>query len=276
MHQLRRNVKSDDLKETFYEELEQVFNHFPKYHMKILLGDFNAKLGREDTFKPTIRNESLHKESNDNGVRAVNFATSENLVVKSTMFPHRNIHKYIWISPDGKTHNQIDHILIDKRWQSSILDVRSFRGADCDTDHYLVVAKVRERLAVIKQAAQKFDAERFNLKKLSELEVRKQYQIKISKRFAALQTLNVSEDINRACENIKESIKISAKESLGLYERKQHKPCFDEECSKFLYQRKLAKMQWLQNPNQSNVVNLNNVRRKASRYLRGKKGISES
>jgi hypothetical protein len=57
--------------------------------------------------------------------------------------------------------------------------VRSYRGADCDTDHYLVVAKVRERLALIKQAAQTFAAERFNLKKLSELEVRKQYQIKI-------------------------------------------------------------------------------------------------
>jgi len=53
------------------------------------------------------------------------------------MFPHRNI-------PDGKTDNQIDHILIDRSWHSSILDVRSMRGADCDTDHYLVVAKVRE------------------------------------------------------------------------------------------------------------------------------------
>jgi len=69
------------------------------------------------------------------------------------MFPHRNIHKYTWTSPDGKIHNQIDHILIDRRWQSSVLDVRSFRGADCDTDHYLVIAKVTKRLAVGKQAA---------------------------------------------------------------------------------------------------------------------------
>jgi hypothetical protein len=81
--------------------------------MEILLGDFNAKAGREVSFKPKIANESLHEIVNDNGVRLVSFATSKNLRVKSTMFPHRNIHKYTWTSPDGKTHNQIDHILVD-------------------------------------------------------------------------------------------------------------------------------------------------------------------
>jgi hypothetical protein len=58
-----------------------------------------------------------------NGVRVVNFATSKYLNVKSTMFPHCNIHKFTWASPDGKTSNQIDHILIDKRRHSSVLDV---------------------------------------------------------------------------------------------------------------------------------------------------------
>jgi hypothetical protein len=90
----------------FYEELEQVSDQFPRYHAKILLGDFNAKVGREDIFKPIIGNESLHEDSNDNGVRVVNFATSKNLIVKST-FPHRDIHKHTWTSPDGDTHNQI-------------------------------------------------------------------------------------------------------------------------------------------------------------------------
>ena len=81
---------------------------------------------------------------------------------------------------------------------SRILDVRSFRGADCDTDHYLVVIKVRERLALSKQAAQCFDGERFNVRKLNELEVRKEYQIEITNRFAALDNLSDDEDINRA------------------------------------------------------------------------------
>jgi hypothetical protein len=85
--------------------------------------------------------------------------------------------------------------------------------------------------------------ERFNLRKLSELEVRKHRQIKISNRFAALEDLNVSKDISWIWENIKYNIKTSPKESLVLYEPKHYKPSFDEECSQFLEQRKQAKMQ---------------------------------
>jgi hypothetical protein len=80
-----------------------------------------------------------------------------------------------------------------------------------------VVAKVTERLAVSKQVAQKFDGERFNLRKLNLLEVRKQYPIEISNRFAALENFSDSEDINRTWENIKQNIKTSVKRSLGLH-----------------------------------------------------------
>ena len=118
-----------------------------------------------------------------------------------------------------------------------------------------MVSKVRKRKAVSKQEAQKFDVERFNLRKLSDLEVRKQYQIRISNMFAALEDLNDSKDIKRAWENIKEHIKTPAKDSLVLHALKQHKPWFDEECLRFLDQRKQAKMQWLQHPDQSNVDN---------------------
>jgi hypothetical protein len=72
-----------------------VFDKFLKYQTKILLGDFNAKVGRVDIFKPTIGNESSHEISNDKGVRLVNIAISRTLKVKSAKFTHRNIHKYI-------------------------------------------------------------------------------------------------------------------------------------------------------------------------------------
>ena len=93
----RSEMKSDDSKDSFYEELVYLFEHFPRYHMKSLLGDFNVNVGGENIFKLTIGNESLHQDSNANGVRIVNFVTSENLV-KRTMFPPRNIHKYTWTS----------------------------------------------------------------------------------------------------------------------------------------------------------------------------------
>jgi len=109
------------------------------------------------------------------------------------------------------------------------------------------------------------------LRKLNELEVREQYQIEITNRFAALENVKDDEDVNRTWENIKENIETSAKESLGLHEFKQHKPWFDKECLGFLDQRKRVKMQWVQDPSQSNVDKLNNVRHEVSRHFREKK-----
>jgi hypothetical protein len=103
----RTEDKNDDKKDSFYEEVEQAFDQFSRYNMKIFLGDFIAKVGRENILKLIIGNESLYEVSNDNGVRVVNFATSENLIVKSTTFPHCNIHKHTWTSPDGDIQTQI-------------------------------------------------------------------------------------------------------------------------------------------------------------------------
>jgi hypothetical protein len=83
---------------------------------------------------------------------------------------------------------------------------------------------------------------------------------------------------NRVWETIRDNIKISAKESLGYYELKKHKPWFDEGCSKLLDQRKQAKLQWLQDPSEINGDNLNNLRHKPAgssgikkkEYLKGK------
>jgi hypothetical protein len=159
------------------------------------------------------------------------------------MFPHRKIHKYTPTSPEGKTHNLIDHVLIERRWHSGILDDRSFRGADCDTDRYFVVTKVRETLAVSKRAAQKIEMEKFNVKKLNEGDVKEQYQVTIRNKFAALENKEDSGDINRAWDNIRENIKISAQASLGYCKSTHRKPWFDEECSKLVHRRKQAKLQ---------------------------------
>ena len=122
-----------------------------------------------------------------------------------------------------------------------------------------------------KQAAQRFDKQRFNLRKLNEPEVREHYQIEIRNRFAALENLSDDEDVDRTWGNIKEIIKTLAIESLGLHELKQNKHWFDEECLGILDHREQAKMQWIQDPSRSKLDNLNSVRREVSRHFRKKR-----
>jgi hypothetical protein len=92
--------------------------------------------------------------------------------------------------------------------------------------------------------------ERFNLKKLNEVEGKENYRVEVSNRFAALEDLDAEVEINTIWETIRENIKISAKMSLGYYEPKQHKSWFDEGCSKLLDLRKQANLQWLQDPSE--------------------------
>ena len=104
-------------------------------------GGLNTKIGSEEICQGLIERHSIHLNTNNNGQRLVDFGAVKNVVVSSTCFPHREIHKQTWRSPDGKPSNQIDHILIDKRNSSSILDVKSCRGASGDSDCFLVRGK---------------------------------------------------------------------------------------------------------------------------------------
>jgi hypothetical protein len=116
------------------------------------------------------------------------------------------------------------------------------------------VAKVKERLAMNKQRSQRFNMERFNLKKLNDVEGKGQFCVEVSNRFATLEDLDTEVEINSAWETIRENINISAKESLGYFELKKHKPWFDKGCSKLLDQRKEAKLQWLQDPSEMGII----------------------
>jgi hypothetical protein len=137
-------------------------------------------------------------------------------------------------SPEGKPHSQVDHILIDRRRHSSVLDVRSFRAADCDTDHYLAVAKVLERLAVHKQRSHRFHVEKFNLKELIEAKGKEKYRVEVSNRFAALEDLDVQMDNNSGWEMIEHNMTISAKYNLGYFELKNYEPWFEKNMFKII------------------------------------------
>jgi len=122
-----------------------------QHDTKIIIGDFKAKIGRE-VFRPVIGNCSLHETSNENGIRETDFATNNSMIIKSTYIPHINIHKETWQTPDKRPNNQRDHILADGRNQSSNMDIRRWRGADCDTNHHLIQIKHRQKISKYQNA----------------------------------------------------------------------------------------------------------------------------
>jgi hypothetical protein len=127
-------------------------------------------------------------------------------------------------------------------------------------------------MTVSKQAAQKMDMERVNLKNLNEGEIKEQYHVTLTKKSANLENLQDNGDINSTWDINTEDINISAKESLGYCKSKHHIPQFDEECLNFVDRRKQAKLQLLQNPSEVKEGNISNVRWESSRHLRNKKG----
>jgi hypothetical protein len=121
------------------------------------------------------------------------------------------------------------------------------------------VAKVRERLAVNKQGPHRFHMERFNLKKLNEVEGIEKYHAEVSNRPAALEDLDAKVEVNSIWKTIRDNINISAKDSLGYHELKKHMPLFDG-YSKLLKETKQAKLQWSPDPSEIHGDNLNNVK----------------
>ncbi|XP_055527871.1 uncharacterized protein LOC129720416 [Wyeomyia smithii] len=119
----------------------------------------------EDLCKPVIVHDSLHTETNNNGLSWLNFAAFQELVFRSTFFLHKDIHKATQKSPGQLTTNQIDHVLTKGRFSSNITNIRTYRGADIDSDHYLVAVCIRAKLSTSYQSRQN-RSPRLNIKQL--------------------------------------------------------------------------------------------------------------
>uniref|UniRef100_A0A2S2QMB7 Craniofacial development protein 2 n=1 Tax=Sipha flava TaxID=143950 RepID=A0A2S2QMB7_9HEMI len=225
--------KEDLIKEEFYEEITEIYDRAPKNTVRILIGDFHAKIGRETIYRPTIGLHSAHEQSNDNGQRSIAFATSRNMTISSTFFPHKDIHKYTWKSPDGNTFNQIDHVVIDKRFKSSISDIRSYRGADCDSDHFLVITKFRIKLKKVQEANNRIP--KYNIEKLREEGENQKYVESLTEKLRANQTDKL--ETSGKWTIIRNTIIEAARKTLGEA-RKQAKKWYNNECQNAVLKNK--------------------------------------
>ena len=126
--------KDEDTKERFYAELQQIQEKVPKHDLLIIIGDYNAKIGRERVYQKAIRNHTLHETSNRNGELTCEYAIANDMVIASTFFQHENTHKGTWISTDTLTLNQIDHVPVSNNKKQMIQNVRTLREPNCDSN----------------------------------------------------------------------------------------------------------------------------------------------
>jgi exonuclease III len=116
------------VKEQFYNDLQRVYENTAKHDAVLILGDLNAKIGKEEAYSQVSGRHTLHDSSNQNGEMVCNFAIQNNMIITSTQYQHKRLHKCTWIAPDGAAVNQIDHVLINAKKRSVVEDVRSMRG----------------------------------------------------------------------------------------------------------------------------------------------------
>jgi endonuclease/exonuclease/phosphatase family metal-dependent hydrolase len=129
----------EEVKQAFYDMLQKTLTETPKKDMKVLMGDFNAKVGSDnDTIENVMGKHGLG-EMNENGELLVEACGMNELRIGGTLFPHKECHKVTWVSPDSRTQNQIDHICVSAKWSNKLQDVRNKRGADIGSDHHLLM-----------------------------------------------------------------------------------------------------------------------------------------
>ena len=129
-----------------------VMEQVPRRDVKIVMGDMNARGGTDNTCKGEMMGRlGARPEMNENGEKWGDFCQANELVIGGTLFPHKECLKRTWMFPDGGTENQIDHVVFIKRWRISLQDVRAMHGADVESDHHLLIAKVRIKIARVKK-----------------------------------------------------------------------------------------------------------------------------
>jgi hypothetical protein len=232
--------KNEREHDQFCETLERTHKQCPSYDIKILLGDMNAKVGKEIWTGTAAGAYGLHDESNENGIRLINYAIHQHMVIGGTLFPHRNIQEGTWHGQDNRTVNQIDHVLIDQRHCSNLLDVRSYRGANADSDHYLLIVKLRCHIAQrnnkrIPKPPPKYNRERLGIKEIKQEHVNKLVQ--------QLQETN-EDHLNWVA--LQQMVINTADEAIGKEEREVRNGWFDEECAEATKNKNEAYFKMLQ------------------------------
>ena len=243
------NEATIEEKEAFYSLLEATLHQIRQSDIIILLGNLNAKIGNVNLGLKNVMGRHSLGTRNKNGDMFIDLYVNCNLLIGGSLFPHKDIHKITWMAPNQCTFNQTDHIAISKKWRKSLLDFRSYRGAEVASDHHLVVAQIRLKLAINKIFSQQITWKKFNIGKFTHGETRKKFEeeLKESLDQGYMIELNPSEHWNI----IKGVMLDKGKNILGLNLRNHAKEWITEETWNEINRHKTIK-QKINNANDEN------------------------
>ena len=229
----------------FYRELQSLVDQTPKHAILVVQGDWNAKV-REDAQEDLEEVCGLfcNPETNDRGLKLLDFATYNNLVLASTLGNHKPPRRWTWHSLDGTHHNQVDYILVKKRFRSDIKTARTrtFTSADVWSDHDMVMMTFQTRIKNSRKQTQ--PKIRFDLEKLNDPTVMSVFQATIGGRFAPLATLiDEDADLDSMVTHFNKAVTDIAAELL-VKQRGKRKPWVTPDSLDLCGQRRDLKKRW--------------------------------
>jgi len=196
----------------------------------MILGDVNAQLGKERLYNEVTGQHTLHEEANRSSELLHECACANNMVVMSTNFHHKRIHKITWLSPDQSTASQFDHIIINANKKGVIENVKTMRGPNIDSDHFPVEAVIKQKLSVIYNKKSK-PALKWNKINLQNPSKRKEYR---SLLHTKLINLVPKQEISDEWEQIKTAVVDAARDVIQTQGTPPRNKWWDEECKKII------------------------------------------
>ncbi|XP_076439127.1 uncharacterized protein LOC143278001 [Babylonia areolata] len=182
--------------------------------VNILMGDFNAKIGQDNTGCEEVMGRHGLGEMNENGERFADFCAINNLVIGGSIFPHKRVHKATWVSPNHVTENQIDHICMAKKFRRSLQDVRVKRGADVASDHHLLVARLKLKLKKNWMEATT-KRQKYNISLLKDTKINEEFKLSLTKYQVLQELLEEETDIESQWQKVKETLTSTCQEVVG-------------------------------------------------------------
>ncbi|CAF4651495.1 unnamed protein product, partial [Rotaria magnacalcarata] len=214
----------------FYMELQEILEDVPKKDAILIIGDWNAKVG--DTEAPGIVGKYGLGKQNEAGEKLIQLYQENSLVITNTWFQQPKRRLYTWTSPNGQHRNQIDYILCNRKWKSSITSVKTRPGVDCGIDHELLLANFKIKLKRYNKTSK---ATKPNLQNIPY-----SYNVEVKNRFAELELVNTEPE--ELWQEIHQIIYEEAKRNIPTITTKKKKTWISENTLRIAKERREAKI----------------------------------